>query len=482
MTDLYRLSACEVVTQLQAGAVSAHDALDSLEGRISAVNPTINALPTLCFERARRHADAMASGRPENRGPLFGLPVTIKDLTPVAKVRTTFGSRVYENHVPDESAQLVRRIENRGGIVYAKSNTPEFGLGGITFNEVFGITRNPRDPRFASGGSSGGAAASLAAGCAWLSHGSDMAGSLRTPAAFCGVASLRPSPGRISGNSEWMPYDVLSAEGPMARSVEDLGLFADAMFTDHPDCMLQAARSPAQPQRIAISRDLGVAAVSDQIAGVFQGFVDKLAEQNWNLVEDHPDLSGVHDCFDVLRAHSCAIALEPILAEHRALIKPEGIWNIEAGLALTPGEIREAIRTQGRIIRRASAFMEDIDLLICPATSVSAVPAELRYPGSDGEVPVPAYYRWLAIAYAVTVSALPVITVPCGLTDDGMPVGIQLIGKPGGEYDLFRHARLIEQITGWSGQPLDFAELAAPAEPADLADSADSADSVVKGV
>ena len=174
MTRLYQLSACEMVTRLKSGDSSVYDALDSLQQRIQQTDSVINALPTLCFDRARQHADKIAALAIEQRGMLCGLPVTIKDLTPVAGVRTSFGSRVYENYIPEHSDRLVHQIEKCGGVIYAKSNTPEFGTGGITFNDVFGITRTPRNTDFASGGSSGGAAASLAAGSAWLSHGSDL--------------------------------------------------------------------------------------------------------------------------------------------------------------------------------------------------------------------------------------------------------------------------------------------------------------------
>ena len=460
VTDLYKLSACEVVAQLQSGAITAHDALDSIEKRIRSVDSKINALPIHCFERARENADALTDPAsqqhaPQQHGILHGLPVTIKDLLPVANVRTTFGSRIYEHHIPDQSDPLVTQIEKLGGIIYAKSNTPEFGTGGITFNDLFGATRNPHNTSLASGGSSGGAAASLAAGCAWLSHGSDMAGSLRTPASFCGVASLRPSPNKIHAASEFLPWDILSAEGPMARNIEDLGLFADTMFNNSAESMLQAARHPIAPQRIAVSRDLGVATVNDQVADNFQKLVDRLAGENWNVVESHLDLCGAHECFDVLRAQSYAINLEQTLVDHPDVMKPEVVWNIRAGLALNAEKIRRAIRTQGRIINHSANYMRDVDLLICPATSVASVAAELRYPGSDGETPIPEYYRWLAIAYATTLTALPIITLPCGLTDTGLPAGIQLIGKPGGEYQLFQHARMIEQLTGWDGEPVD---------------------------
>ena len=461
MTDLYQLSACEMVAQLQSGNITAHDALDDVEKRIRSVDAKVNALPTLCFERARKNIEVITQLAPQQRGLLHGLPVTIKDLLPVAGVRTTFGSRVYENYLPDESDQLVRQIEKRGGIIYAKSNTPEFGTGGITFNDVFGITRNPRNTSFASGGSSGGAAASLASGCAWLSHGSDMAGSLRTPASFCGVTSLRPSPHKIRSDSEFMPWDILGMEGPMARNIEDLGLFADAMLLGNAESptefMRQAARNPAPPQRIAVSRDLGITTVSDAVANTFDTCIETLAGENWNIIEGHPDLRGVHDCFDVLRAQSYAVNLEQTLADHPEVMKPEVVWNIQAGLALNAEKIRQAIRTQGRIINCAAKYMREIDLLICPAASVISVPAELRYPDSGNTtIPaIPEYYRWLAIAYATTLTTLPIITLPCGLADCGMPLGIQLIGKPGGEYQLFQHARWLESIINWSCKPVD---------------------------
>ena len=453
--DLYQLPASEVVAKLKAGSISAHDCLDSLQKRIDETEIAINALPTLCFDRAREQADKIQSLPAEKRGFLAGLPVTIKDLTPVADVKTTFGSRLYENHIPPQSDRLVRKIEQQGGIVYAKSNTPEFGTGGITFNDVFGITRSPRNTSFASGGSSGGAAASLAAGSAWLSHGSDMAGSLRTPASFCGVCSLRPSPGKILADSEFLPYDVLGAEGPMARNMEDLGLFADVMMTGNIESMQAAARSPVKPVRVAISPDLGVTKINDQVLKGFHDFVEKLSSSHIEIVEQAPDLSTVHDTFDVLRAQSYAISLEQALAENPGVMKPEVEWNIDSGLKLSAQRIRQATRAQGQIINRAAAFMQDFDLLICPATSVLSVDAELRYPGSDGEVPIPEYYRWLAIAYATTMTALPVITLPCGMGENGMPIGIQLVGKPGGEAQLFRQAAALEALTDWSSVPVN---------------------------
>jgi amidase len=453
--QLYRQSACSLVNQLKSGQISIEDTLDSVEQRIDATDAAINALPTRCFDRARQHAQKIQSLAVERRGLLAGLPVTIKDLMPVSGVRTTFGSRVYQQNIADQSDRLVERIEQQGGIVYAKSNTPEFGTGGITFNDVFGITRSPHNTRFASGGSSGGAAASLAAGSAWLSHGSDMAGSMRTPASFCGACSLRASPGKILSGSEFTPFDFLAVEGPMARDVQDLALFADVMMTANTESMLQAAQTPELPTRIAVSYDLGIATIDDDVLAVFQRFVETLIHSRGKVVESSPDLAGVHNAFDVLRAQAYAISLEQTLTQHPGVMKPEVVWNIETGLALGSDQIRQATRQQGQIINRAAEFMQGVDLLICPATSVSSVAAELRYPGSEGDVPVAEYYRWLAIAYATTMTALPIITLPCGFAPNGMPVGIQLIGKPGGEAALFRQARAIEREIGWSAQPVD---------------------------
>jgi len=455
INELYQLSAAEVVEKLKSGNVSPHDCLDSLQQRIEVTESAINALPTLCFDRARAAADKIQSLPVEQRGLLAGLPVTIKDLTPVSGVRTTFGSRLYENHIPQQSDRLVRQIEQQGGVVYAKSNTPEFGTGGITFNDVFGITRSPRNTRFASGGSSGGAAASLATGSAWLSHGSDMAGSLRTPASFCGVCSLRPSPGKIFSDSDFLPFDILGAEGPMARNIEDLGLFADVMMSGNVESMHEAANSAVKPARIAISADLGIANINDEVLNGFYQFVEKLASNNVTIVEQAPDLSEVHDAFDVLRAQSYAVSLEQTLAENPGVMKAEVEWNIKSGLNLSADKIRRAIRSQGQIINRAARFMQDFDLLICPATSVLSVDAGLRYPGSNGEVPIPEYYRWLAIAYATTMTALPVITLPCGMGENGMPIGIQLVGKPGGEARLFKQAAALEALIDWSSVPVD---------------------------
>ncbi len=459
MSELYKLSAIDIVAKLKNGDVSIQDTLDAVSARHNAVDKEINALPTVCFDRAAKKAQALQALPVEQRGILCGLPVTIKDLTEVEGVRSTMGSLVYKNNIPKTSDQLVQRIEHRGGVVYAKSNTPEFGAGGITFNDVFGITRSPHNIRNSAGGSSGGAAASLAAGCAWLSHGSDMAGSLRTPASFCGVTSLRPSPGTIRSDQKYLPYDVLGAEGPMARSISDLALFADAMRNDNTNSMQQAASDvngcSIKSLRIAISQDLGITQVSDEVATLFTQFTDNVLKACDHLTEHHPDLNDVHDAFDALRANVFAVGLESILDDNRDLIKPEVQWNADKGLAQTSAQIRSGLRAQGGIVNRAAQFMQDVDVLICPAVSIASASAEVRYPGEPEGVPVPDYYRWLAIAYATTMTTLPIITLPVGFSKDGTPFAVQLIGKPWGEAELIKIARTLEQLSGWDTTPTD---------------------------
>ncbi len=461
MAELISKSACEVVALLKSGEINVDDTLDALEKRIATGDADVNALPTLCFERAREAARGGGFGDTI----LGGIPVAIKDLEDVANVRTTYGSIVSENHVPQTSDLLVETIEANGGIVYAKSNTPEFGSGANTFNDVFGATRNPYDLSRSVGGSSGGAAAALASGSAWLAQGSDLGGSLRTPASFCGVTSLRPSPGLIASSRGQQPFDVYSQKGPMARSVADLALFADAMAGPSSLAGLckshgaadfrDAAARPRKPARVAFSTDLGITDTSAEVAELCSGAVARLERENIGVEYRHPDLGLAGQAFDVPRALGYALSFGPQLDDIRSLIKPENVWNIEMGLQLTTVEILGSMAAQGQVFQNASEFMRDHDLLICPAAIITPYPVEERFPGfGGGLLDYSEYYRWLAIAYAITATTLPVITIPCGKSSEGLPVGVQLIGKAHGENALFSHASYIEQVFGWDPAPL----------------------------
>ena len=350
--ELVKATACAIVDKLNAGEVTPLDLLDVLERRIAEVDGKVNALPTLCFDRARSRAGELMKRKPGERGLLAGLPVPIKDLTDVEGVLTTQGSPIYRDNVPARSDLMVERLESNGAVVYAKSNTPEFGAGANTFNEVFGATRNPWDLSRSAAGSSGGAAAALAAGMAWLAHGSDMGGSLRNPASFCGIVGMRPSIGRVAHTPIFKIDRNLGVQGPMARNVEDLALLLDAMSGEHPadplslprlpTSFLSAARSGKRPKRVAYSPDLGITPVDPEIAAVTRKAASRFAEAGAIVEEAHPDLREAHQCFHVLRAFDFAVSKAELLRTKREQLKPEVIWNIEEGLKLTVEQLAQA--------------------------------------------------------------------------------------------------------------------------------------------
>jgi amidase len=454
--SLIHRPATEIHGLLLKGEVSPHDLLDALEARIAAVEPAVNALPTLCLDRARRHADALMRKPMAERGRLAGLPVPIKDLTEVAGVRTTYGSPIFSDFVPDRSCVLVEHLEAEGGIIYAKSNTPEFGAGAQTFNEVFGQTRNPWNTGRSPAGSSGGAAVALATGMAWLAHGSDLGGSLRNPASFCGIVGLRPSVGRVARTPSTQLDRSMSVEGPMARNVEDLALLLDAMAGEEiadplslprePLSYLAAARARQLPKRVAVSVDLGLTPVDPQVAAALRGAAEKLAASGVIVEEAHPDLSGAHEVFQTLRAFAFALSKAELLRTHRDKLKPEVIWNIEKGLALTMDDIERAEARRLAIFAGALDFFARYDALLTPATIVPAFPVTQRYLTECNGVAFSNYVEWLGIVYAITLLGTPALSIPCGFSREGLPIGLQVVGRPRGEAALLSAARAMEDI------------------------------------
>ncbi|MFN0192954.1 MAG: amidase [Aestuariivirga sp.] len=455
MPGLIHETATEIVRMLKSGAISPLDCLDALEARIAAVDPLVNALPTLCFERARRHARAMGAMPVSERGPLAGLPVPIKDLLDVAGVRSTQGSRIFKDRIPETSDILVQHLEHRGGVVYAMSNTPEFGAGANTFNDVFGATLNPWNTKRSAAGSSGGAAVALATGMAWVAHGSDLGGSLRNPASFCGVVGMRPSPGRVAATPGAKIDSTLGIEGPMARNVEDLALFFDAMvgeaagdplsWPSDGTSYLNAARSGWKPKRVALSRDLGLPPVDKEVAEIVMKAGRKLEEAGVIVEEAHPDLSETRACMQTLRALSYA-NMKPLLDQHSDLLKPEVVWNIEKGLRLTGEDIAKAEAQRGILFRRMSGFFETYDLILCPTTIVPPYPIEQRYVTECDGVKFETYVDWLTIVSAITLCACPAISIPAGFTTEQLPVGIQIVAPCRGEARLLAGAKLLQDI------------------------------------
>jgi len=461
-----------MVTQLKAGDISPTQAIEAAFDRIDAVESQVRALPTLCKDRALAAAAALETNtalqndRRDDPAWLAGLPIAIKDLSDVEGVRSTHGSPIFADLIPDASDLLVEHLENNGAIVIGKSNTPEFGAGGNSFNEVFPSTVTPWDTRMTSGGSSGGAAASLASGEVWLATGSDLGGSLRTPASFCGVVGLRPSPGRIASGPAPLPFDTMSVHGPMGRNVADAALFLDAMVgrdrrdplsMEKPDVpFLNATTETPRKRRVAYSPDLGVSPVDPEVARVCEGAVNKLAKAGWDVTDDVPDFTGVMDIFQTLRGISFATGMDDLYTNHKDLLKPEIIWNIEKGQQQTTADYGKAERARGAFYQVMAAFYESHDLLICPAACTPPFPVETRYLESLGDVQFSTYMDWLTLPSVITVAAGATISLPCGVTGAGLPVGLQLAGPSCGEYQVIAAAYDAEQILGMSGRvPMD---------------------------
>ena len=468
-SELWRLSATDAVGRLHRGEVSPLELVEAAAARIEATDRHINALPTLCLERARDRARRMTDRPrpPAGEAPwLGGLPVAIKDLEDVAGVRTTYGSPLFAEHVPTRSDLMVERLEARGAIVIGKSNTPEFGAGASTFNEVFGKTRNPWNTGRSVAGSSGGAAAALAAGQVWLATGSDLGGSLRTPASFNGVIGLRPSPGRVPKGPKDLPFSGLAVGGPMARTVRDSALFLDVLTGWHPsdplalsapkESFCAALEARRLPRRVAFTPDLGQFPVEPEVAEICAAAAERLSEHGVTVEQATPDVSGSVEMFQTLRAALFATELAPLLAEQRDRLKPEVIWNIEKGLALDAATIGRAELARGRLYQRMVRFFEDYDLLLCPAAAVAPFPVEWRYVEAVGETRFDNYIEWLGHLYAITLTSCPALSAPAGLTGDGLPVGLQIVAPPRGEAAALTGALLLEEVTGLADRlPID---------------------------
>ena len=464
MTDLISKDAVDIVTMLKDGEVTPLDLIDQLEARTASVDPIVNAIPTTSFDRAREKAQALMAKPAQDRGMLAGLPVAIKDLSDVAGVRSTMGSTIFKDTIPETSADVVQLLEHHGGIVTGKTNTPEFGAGANTFNDLFGATVNPWNTSLSAAGSSGGSAVALATGMAWLAHGSDLGGSLRNPASFNGIVGMRPSPGRVPATPAANPFGHLSVEGPMARNVADLGLMLDAMsghvaadpisLEQSPRSFLDAAQHPTAPKRVAYSPDLGITVVDPDIDQTCRQALEKLAAAGVEVVEAHPDLKEAHEVFQILRAHGFASALHNLYEHHRDQLKPEVIWNVDVGLKLSGAEIADAERKRGHIYQRMNSFMQDVDMLLTPATIVGPYPVEERYVASCNGVAFETYIDWLAIAYAITLTSCPALSLPCGMTSASLPVGLQMVGAPRGEAQLLSHAAWAEAVIGRMPTPI----------------------------
>jgi amidase len=453
MTLTVESTARDQAAAVRRREISARELLELHLARIAERNPLLNAIVSLDEERAREGAlaadEALASG--VEVGPLHGLPFAFKDTHEVAGWRTTYGSPLFADHVPDRDELLVERVRRAGVVVIGKTNVPEFAAGSHTFNTLFGTTLNPVDPSRSAGGSSGGAACALASGMVPLADGSDMGGSLRNPASFCGVVGLRPSLGRVPEWPQSNQWETTSVGGPMARNVGDLALLLSVLAGPDPRAPLalgDSGSSFAPPLsgslsglRVALSVDLGGAfEVDDEVAAI----VSSSASVFGSVDSAHPDLSEADDTFRTLRAWHFQARFGALLAEHPDAFKQSLADNIRLGEALTGADVARAYAQRTTLSERMREFFSSYDVLVLPVSQVPPFPADQEFPTSINGQPMATYLDWMRAAYFVTVTGCPAISVPFGHTASGLPVGIQIVAAHGRDRFLLEVAAAFE--------------------------------------
>ena len=444
--------------------VSPLEVMQAVLARIAAVNPQLNAYVTVAREQAlaaAKKATAALSRKGAALGPLHGIPISIKDLTPTKGIRTTWGSKIYEHHVPDEDAIVVQRLKAAGGIVVGKTNTPEFGAGANTFNAVFGATRNPWNPALTCGGSSGGAAVALATGMGPMAQGSDLGGSLRIPAAFCGVVGFRTTPGLVPYYPSDLAWDSLGVSGPMARTVDDVALMLSVMAgpddraplsydVDTRRFLAAVKRPSVKGWRVAWTPDLnGLIPVDHEVAAVAESATRVFRALGARVERACPDFSEVNEIVLATRGLSMVARHADKLAEWEPVMQKGLVWNIKQGLSLTPEQIGNGEKLRTRLWQRVRAFLETRDLLILPTVAVPPFPVDQPYPAEINGKVLDHYTHWFFLTYGITVTGLPAISVPCGFTRSGLPVGLQIVGRRRQEAAVLQAAAAFEAAAPW---------------------------------
>lgn len=453
---LVSLTAVELRRMIGARQLSPVELLEACIARIEAVNPYVNAVTARAYERARAEARAaeraVMAGEP--LGLLHGLPLGVKDLEPTAGVLTTYGSALYRGYVPDEDVELVARLRRAGAIVAAKTNVPEMGAGANSRNTVWGATGNPFNPNLNAGGSSGGSAAALACDMLPVSTGSDTGGSLRIPASKCGVVGFRPSPGIVPSVRKLLGWTPISVVGPMGRTVADACLQMAASAGPHAGDPLSYPLDPLQflhpgvadlgSLRVAYTEDFGCCAVDDGIRAVFR---KKIAAMRHLFAACDPielDLGDAHRCFDVLRAEAFVAGMRDAYEKDPASLGPNTRANFEMGAAMSLKDCAWAQSEQTRLIKRFQRAYDDYDLILSPTTPVSPFPWTQLYADTINGVAQENYYRWLALTYVITLTTHPALTLPCGRDDQGMPFGLQIVGRFRGDREVLAAAQAME--------------------------------------
>jgi amidase len=460
------MQATDLVRRIRTRELSVREVMEAHLAQIERANPRVNAIVTLLPEQAIAQADladeALALGR--EIGPLHGLPIAHKDLELTKGIRTTYGSPIFKDFVPDQDSLTVQRLQNAGAITIGKTNTPEFGAGSQTYNEVFGETLNPYDTSKTCGGSSGGAAVALACGMLPIADGSDMGGSLRNPASFCNVVGFRTSPGRVPVWPATVGWSPLSVAGPMARTVKDAALMLSAIAGPDPRSPISIAdpgslfRRPLEREfkdvRVAWSRDLSGLPVDPRVTAVIDGQRHVFESLGCTVEDGEPDFTNADEVFKVWRAWHFELRLYELLESHRHQIKETVIWNIEEGTKLSGPQIGRAEAKRTELYHRVREFMETYEFLILPVSQVPPFDVSQRYVTEINGIQMDTYIDWMKSCYYISVVGLPAISVPCGFTPNGLPIGVQIVGRHQHDFSVLQLAYAFEQATGfWKRKP-----------------------------
>jgi amidase len=466
-SEICFMTAAEMVEKIRSRELSCREVMQAHLNQIERLNPIVNAIITrIPAEQALALADdadnALVKGNAI--GPLHGLPIAHKDLVLTKDMRTTFGSPIYKNFVPDHDALIVERLKKAGAIAIGKTNTPEFGAGSQTFNPVFGQTLNPYDTTKTCGGSSGGAAGALACGMLPLADGSDTGGSLRNPGNFCNIVGFRTSPGRVPvwpRSAAWFP---LSVQGPMARTVQDVALMLSTIAGPDPRSPIAIAEPGSRFARplerdfkdvkIAWSKDMGELPVDPRVTQALEN-QRRVFQDLGCIVEDtQPDFSDADEIFKVWRAWHFELQFSDLVKDHRDLIKDTVIWNVEEGQKLTGPQIGSAEMKRTHLYHRVRDFMETYEFLACPVNQVPPFDVNQEWIQEINGSRMETYIDWMKSCYYITVTGLPAISVPCGFTPQGLPVGIQIVGRHNADFSVLQLACAFEKATEyWKRRP-----------------------------
>ena len=456
MSELLFSPVRELSGLLASRKISSRELLDATLAQIDRVNPTLNAIVTLDREGAYANADAIdarrAAGKPTS--PLAGLPIAMKDLEPVKGMRTTMGSPILKDWVPDYDSLMVERYRLHGLTLLGKTNTPEFGLGSQTFNAVFGATKNPWDVTKTCGGSSGGAAVSVATGMLPFADGSDMGGSLRNPANFCGVVGLRPSPGRVPTYPSINLWGTLGVLGPIARTAEDAAWLLSIQAGDDPRAALGRCGDPTmfrepldrdfKGARIAWSPSLGGLPVESGVRDALKQSLKRFEAIGAIVEEAEPDLEIADNAFQVQRALNLINSLGGHYKNHKALLKDTAVWNIEQGLKLTGAQVAEAQMQQSKCFERMQRFLTKYDYFICPVNQVLPFDINTPYPMEIDGVKLETYLDWMKSACRITMTSHPAASAPVAFAANGLPVGMQIVGHFGCELEVLQLVHAVQ--------------------------------------